>query len=129
MHPVKSKREAVGFSVKDLAEYTGLATGTISAIENGTSEYKTHVKVAELLADAFGCTVRELFEADEVSHLGRPPLTGRPVTESLTITWTKRAGLRTDTFTFTHERRNEVCDTCHLELPLIGECSTLTCTN
>ena len=76
MHPLKRLRKLRGWKISELAELTGLNTGTISTIENGTSAWKTHQGVAILLADALDCEVHDIFEPDELSHKGRPPLTG-----------------------------------------------------
>lgn len=86
MHPVEIRRRQIGWTVKELAELTGLSRLTISAIENGTSEYKTHQGVALLLAEALDCEVLDLFEPAELSHKGRPPLTGgSPVRVTTTV--------------------------------------------
>lgn len=76
MHPLKRMRKARGWTIGELVELTGLHPDTISAIENGTSSYKTHEGVALLLADALDCEVNEIFDRKELSNKGRPPLTG-----------------------------------------------------
>jgi DNA-binding XRE family transcriptional regulator len=62
-----------------LAGQSGISTGTIVKIENGTSEYRTNDGVASALAEALDCYVSDLFEASELSQLGRPPCTGKPI--------------------------------------------------
>ncbi len=76
MHPVKRLRKQQGLKISDLVELTHLHRNTIIAIENGSSIYKTHQKVAKLLAKALGCEVSDIFVPAELSNAGRPPLTG-----------------------------------------------------
>ena len=76
MHPVKALRKQNKLTIADLAELTGLSSTTITGIESGRSDYKTHQGVALLLADTFGCKVSDLFRPEELSNRGRPPLTG-----------------------------------------------------
>lgn len=85
LHPVKRLRKQNDLTVAELAELTGLSTATIRAIENGTSDYRTHEGVASLLADIFGCRVSELFAPGELSHRGRPPLTGGSIRITTTV--------------------------------------------
>lgn len=123
MHPLEKHRKEAGLTRKELAERTGLATSTIERIEKGTSPYKTHMSVAILLADALSCEVTDLFKNDELSHLGRPPLTGRPITvQTTTIISVNDAIVQMSS-------RTEVgapakCERCNYVLPL-----TLICDN
>ena len=120
IHPVRKFRKEVGFSVDELAEYTGLAAGTIRGIENGSSRFKTNEGVALILADAFGCKISDLFAPEELSHLGRPPLTGTSITASFSLSVTHEGV--TETYTVTHKRSGNICPVCFVELPIIGIC-------
>lgn len=125
-HPVKQRRKEAGFSIAELAEYTGLSSSTICQIENRSSQYKTNVGVAMILADTFGCKVSDLFNRDELSHLGRPPLTGSPIsiTASFSVSITE-SGV-TNTYTLTHEKHTtaRTCGQCFIEMPRTGICDT-----
>lgn len=123
MHKLQKLREDAGFTVAELAEYTGLSKKTIYSIENGASEYKTNEGVAQILADAFDCEVSDIFSPEEVSHRGRPPLTGKPighVTSMLEVSVTKNG--QTETFRLFHEFEGNACPTCHIVKPLTGQC-------
>ncbi len=123
MHKLQELREDAGFTVAELAEYTGLSTSTIYGIENGTSEFKTHVGVAQILAETFDCDVNDIFTSEELSHRGRPPLTGKPighVTSMLEVSVTKNG--QTETFRLFHELEGSACERCHIVMPLTGKC-------
>ena len=79
LHPLQIKREAEGLTLEELAELATVSPVTISVIEKGTSPYKTNEGVAQALADALYVNRSELFSPYELSHLGRPPGTGRPI--------------------------------------------------
>ncbi|GEM_PF-1666926 len=123
MHKLKKLRKDVGFSVEELAEYTGLSVSTIRGIENGTSQFRTNIGVAQILADTFDCDVNDIFASEELSHLGRPPLTGKPighVTSMLEVSVTKNG--QTETFRLFHELEGNACERCHIVMPLTGKC-------
>jgi hypothetical protein len=73
-------------SVKDLAKATGLSTTCIYHAEDLKWPHKTHVEVAALLARSLGCESYDIFTSQELSHAGRPPLTGTQVTVTMTTT-------------------------------------------
>lgn len=75
---VRALREAQGLTPADLAEATGLSLSTVLRIENG-SEFRTNANVAALVAEALGVEIDALFDHKDLSHLGRPPLTGRAI--------------------------------------------------
>jgi|GEM_PF-2466279 len=79
MHKVQIKREAEGLSRKELAEMAEVAEATLRDLENGSSDFFTQISVAERLADALYMKVSDLFDKRELSHLGRPAATGRPI--------------------------------------------------
>ena len=123
MHPVKLSRLAVGFSVQELAEYTRLNAGTIYRIEGGTSPFKTSYSVAEILAETFDCEVSDLFGQDELSHLGRPALTGTPITITQTFKATLRRGNRTETTTSEYTIETFVCGECWIQKSATLRCN------
>ena len=104
-HPVKIRRQAKGWSIKELAKRAHVNANTISLIENRSSEWKTQEGVALLLAEALECEVYDLFALDDISPYGRPPSTGRSLAE-ITINVTL------------------VCPNCRFVLPASGVCGT-----
>lgn len=79
-HKLRQVRKALGLTIKELSELSGIATGTIGLIEREASEYKTRFEVAVLLSHALYIDVYDIFEPSELSHLGRPPCTGVSIT-------------------------------------------------
>jgi len=99
-HRVYTRRLELGLSVKALSEKSGIAPGTIYRIErDNTTHDKVRVETALALAKALNAPLQSLFRDEELSELGRAPKTGVAI----------QIG--------TH-RENEVCETCHLEIPL-----------
>ena len=82
MHRLKDIREAHGLTVADLAELSGIAPSTIFRIESDDNWYKVNEVTAEALASALYKSVLDIFNSRELSHLGRPPHTGRPCHEA-----------------------------------------------
>jgi DNA-binding XRE family transcriptional regulator len=93
-------------SVKKLAEKTKLADSTIYKIENMSSPFKTHIEVAELIAEALECKLLDIFYKEELSHAGRPPLTGGKITVATVTTIEQK-----------------FCGIHFIELPKCGTCS------
>lgn len=125
LHPLQERREAEGLTRSELVELTGLALTTIHNIEEGTSPYRTHVDVALILADALYCEVSDLFKPDELSHLGRRPLTGGTYIRQSTVSRVSNSDgvlVITTTSTTTIEPLPPVCDKCHYQLPMTGIC-------
>ena len=123
MHKLKRLRKDVGFSIAELAEVSGLSESTIRGIEEGTSQYRTNIGVAMILADLFDCKVEDIFDSTEVSHLGRPPLTGVPIGRMVkTVEITVTANGQSETLKLTHELEGELCNKCWLVMPLTGAC-------
>jgi DNA-binding XRE family transcriptional regulator len=115
-HALYYARVDAGLTREELADLTGLSLGTIWKIETKSSEFKTNRKVAELLAEALELPVRELFDSHELSHLGRPPLTGRPIGSSTAITVVQ-------TTTVMVGSNEALCTCCYLVVPCWGgEC-------
>lgn len=85
IHPLKILREKRKLTVTGLADLTGLSRGTIRKIEQRTSESNTNIGVAELLAEVLQCQVRDIFSFGELSHRGRPPLTGKELEPTLEV--------------------------------------------
>ena len=78
-HNLRTKREEYGLSICDLSVLSDISVSAISSIESGRKPYKTNVGVALALAKALDCEVGDLFAKSELSHLGRPPHTGKPL--------------------------------------------------
>lgn len=93
-------------SVPKLAEKTNLAASTIYKIENMSTPYKTHIEVAGLIAEALDCKVHDIFVREELSHVGRPPLTGDKTTVTTIVTIEQK-----------------FCGIHFIELPKCGTCS------
>lgn len=103
MHPVQAKRLDQNMSVPQLAARTGLSDLTIYNIESLCYQSKIHETVAAKLAEYFGCKISELFRDNEITHQGRPALTGA-------------------SFLRKNVRVNPVCQECWIELPSSGIC-------
>lgn len=80
MHKLRNYRESYGLTAKDLSVRSDISVGAIYRIESGSSPYKTNEGVAFALAAALDVKVNDLFDPSELSHLGRPPHTGKPLT-------------------------------------------------
>lgn len=86
-YTLKEARQVHGLSRQDLSVLSGIAALTIYNIEKeGVS--KTHDGVAMALADALGLEVWEINWPRGLTHLGRPPKTGKPLTVRRTVTVT-----------------------------------------
>ncbi len=85
-HKLKRIRQDVGWTVVELSEQSGISVSTILGIENGTSRFKTNNGVASRLARALECHVSDIFDANELSDLGRPACTGGSYTVTTTTT-------------------------------------------
>jgi DNA-binding XRE family transcriptional regulator len=105
-HKLREVRESLGLTQADLHELSGVSVETISRIENEDKTYKINKKTARLLAGAIYFTVLDIFKPEELSHLGRPPLTGKPI------------GVQTQ------EDVNDICPGCSIKRPVTGVCDT-----
>lgn len=76
-HKLRRVRKENSLTRKELAELSGVGLATIIAIEDETTIYKINVETARLLEDALYMP-RKIFHPAELSHLGRPPKTGKP---------------------------------------------------
>jgi DNA-binding XRE family transcriptional regulator len=124
LHPVQQHRERAGLSLAELAELTGLSVSTLQKIEHETSEYKINRGVAIILADAFYCKVEDLFDRHELSHLGRPPLTGRPIVMErieFTMRTTSSDGRQTE-LQVARTRQGIPCPNCYVVMPMTNVC-------
>ena len=79
MHKLRNYRESYGLTVAELSVLSDISVGAIHRIESGNNPYKVNEGVAMALAHALDVTVETLFAQTEVSHLGRPPHTGKPI--------------------------------------------------
>ncbi len=104
MHKLRHYRESYGLSVRDLSILSDISMDAIYRIEKGNSPYKTNDGVALALANALDVEVHTLFSKDELSQLGRPPHTGKPIN-------LHAASL--------HET---ICEHCHLVVPRGVDC-------
>lgn len=80
MHKLRHYRESYGLTIKDLSELSDISESAIYRIEGGCNPYKVNQGVAKALAEALYLDVSNLFTEAELSHLGRPPHTGTPLT-------------------------------------------------
>lgn len=80
LHKLCSFRESIGLTVAELANEAGVSRGVIYEIESGLKKYKVNYTVAEALAEALEVHVYDIFTKTEVSELGRPAHTGKPLT-------------------------------------------------
>ena len=99
-------RLSLGLTVQELSELSDISVGTIYRIESGDKTYKINDQTARALADALYLQMLDVFKGDELSHLGRPPMTGKPIVTPL--------------------RRKKICPVHHLELPSVGVCDFCT---
>lgn len=101
-HELRRVRHSLGLTVQELSELSGISVGTIYRIESGDKTYKINDQTARALADALYLQMLDVFKGDELSHLGRPPKTGKPIVTPL--------------------RRKKICTVHHLETPMTGIC-------
>ena len=102
-HKLKEIREDNGLSVADLVVLSEISSCTIYRIESGDTTFKVNIGTAEALAYALDVEVCEIFASAELSHIGRPPHTGRPI------------GV-------VPQAEVELCSTHFIELSVTGEC-------
>ena len=79
MHKLRHFRESNGLTAKDLSILSDISVGAIHRIESGNNPYKTNEGVAFALAAALDVEIGDIFDKSELSHLGRPPHTGKPI--------------------------------------------------
>lgn len=84
LHKLHVARLACGYSVERLAELANISASAIYRIEGGHSPHKTHVGVAEALAEALNVEVSALFDPLlDLTEQGRPPHTGKSCQKSV----------------------------------------------
>lgn len=76
-HALQKIREILEVSITELADLSGISTTTIHRIESGDTTFKINEATAESLTAALGVRMFEVFSGTELSHLGRPPHTGK----------------------------------------------------
>ena len=82
MHKIELRRIELGFSVADVAILTGLSQGTIYRIESENPDgYRVRLDTAQAIAYGLDSQLHTLFDGEELSHLGRPAHTGRPIVD------------------------------------------------
>lgn len=96
---LRTLRLELGLTMTEVAELSGLALSTIHRIENGDNERHTNLSVAAALAEALYVEVHDIFEPGELTHLGRPALTGAPMVAP------------------EKEKTTRVCTECYLVMP------------
>jgi DNA-binding XRE family transcriptional regulator len=106
MHRLGFVLREKGMSPRELAVITEISDSTIYGIVNETSPYKTHIDVAELIAAALHVHIRDIFFMEELSHLGRPPKTGKKLAIQPAV-----------------GRHEAHCDACHLVGPKAKFCT------
>ncbi len=105
MHKLRHWRESYGLTVADLSELSDISVDVIHRIESGHNPYKVNETTAQALANALYLQVEDLFDKSELSHLGRPPHTGKPI----------------GTFQLIKEHEM-LCDGCNLVVPKAVGC-------
>ena len=75
-HTLRSVRQAIGWTVAELAELADISESTIRRIEEDASPFRFNYETASSLAAALDVKVETIFRPEEQSHLGRPPHTG-----------------------------------------------------
>jgi transcriptional regulator with XRE-family HTH domain len=78
MHKLKLRRLELGFTQEEVVELTGISISTIQGIE-GNKQHKIRFDVAAAIAEGLDSQLHTIFDARELSHLGRPAKTGRPI--------------------------------------------------
>ena len=94
-----------GVTRSELAEIAEVSEQTIRGIEDG-KQFRTNDSIAENIANAFGISALEIFDPCELSHLGRPAGTGRPISTILQLV----------------RDFETVCETHHLVVPRQAGC-------
>lgn len=98
---------ACGYTVETLAKLANVSTSVIRRIESGCNPYRTHVGVAEALADVLKVEVSALFDPLDLTEKGRPPHTGKACHKSETS-----------------KTREVQCPNCFVMVPIRVECDT-----
>jgi DNA-binding XRE family transcriptional regulator len=86
-YTLKEARSILGLSKRELSRESGISLSAINSIENG-GKFRTNNGVALALAEALGMEVHEIKWPRGRSDLGRPALTGKPITVKRTFTIT-----------------------------------------
>jgi transcriptional regulator with XRE-family HTH domain len=101
---LRALRGELGLTLAEVAELSGLSLGTLLRIENHPEMYRVNYSTAEALADALYVEVSDIFDAEDLSNLGRPARTGRPLGSARRVT--------------------RLCEDCHLVAPsYAGACA------
>jgi transcriptional regulator with XRE-family HTH domain len=77
-YSLKDVRQSRRLSKKQVSELSGISISAIRDAENG-GQFKTHELVALALANALAVEVTEIEWRNGLSHIGRTPMTGRPI--------------------------------------------------
>jgi DNA-binding XRE family transcriptional regulator len=77
---IQLRRIELGLSVADVAVLTGICTSTLYRIEREEPDrFHTRLDVAQAIAYGLDSQLHTLFNPDELSEIGRPAKTGRPI--------------------------------------------------
>lgn len=106
MHKLRNYRESYGLTIAELSILSDISVDAIRRIESGHNPYKVNDGVAKALAHALDLEVDDIFTPSELSHLGRPPHTGKPIEDLRLVS--------------EHEM---VCDGCHMVVPRAVGCA------
>ena len=101
-----------GLSVKDVSELTDVSVNSIRRILDDTYQYRTHYKVAELIAEGLYVDVYDIFHPMELSELGRPGGTGGNTIERTAPLRLVESYETTCTKHFTVYPRSAGCEEC-----------------
>jgi transcriptional regulator with XRE-family HTH domain len=102
-YTLREARQIHGMTRKDLVKASGISMTTIQQIE-GEGSGKTHIGVAELLAEELGLEVCEIKWPRGITHRGRPPLTGVRITTTVMV------------------ETEQICPVHYITLPVTGDC-------
>jgi len=80
LHRIAVRRIELGFTQHEVAELCGLHVDTVRSIETrDTYREKVNLVTARALTEGLDCQLHTLFEGRELTHIGRPARTGRPL--------------------------------------------------
>lgn len=68
----------LGLTVQDIVDRTRLGNAAVTRAVMGGNQRINEI-TASLIADVFGVLVEDIAWPSELTHLGRTPLTGRPI--------------------------------------------------
>jgi transcriptional regulator with XRE-family HTH domain len=102
---LRQLRQERGLSIQELADLTHLSLNVIWRIEDGNSDQKIHEGVAKAIADVLHVDVNDIFDPLDLTHLGRPPFTGKK-------------------YSLNQVAEPPICPNCFTQLPVTLVCDT-----